>query len=376
MLNTALITSPSSLTQSCPTFRPGYASACGAGLRRPSLIGFNKHCTPSGAFISQHLSECAPSCIQDRLGHLGFCKGSSIHISNNNDSVLASHLGARNMELMTTRIGYFGVDRTNARFISGSLGNAQSDFVSPIVAQIWNFGTIAACSKRFESQVDTNLANPHRQIIGKFAGKSRVPASTGVLNESARFEFAGNFAMPPKAKSLFKIANTVAFDLGGTGNVGNPSKRALRAKTRAKSWAFFLGISGLRELAANLGNCIGVQPKFFGTTGAQFPKIKLARPATASARSVTSLRFTLSGNAKIPDLIAADGEFNESLAAGAVFDSELEGDDTHFGSVLSQLGLIKSASSDCRRATRSLFITHKERRFLPGLKAEVSAPNI
>lgn len=373
IMRNATATRPSSLTQPRQTFRPGNASTRVAGLRRPSLVNFNKRCAPSGGLVFQHLSERAPACIQDRFGHLGLCEGGSVHISNGDQSILASQFGARDMKMVVPSVGDLGMDRAYSAFVPSALRRTEGDFVLPIMLQGRDFTSIAAYSKGFQAEINANFTRAGGQIIGYFAGKCGVPAAARVLNEGSADEFPIGLAMLPQAEALLEVPDAITFCLQRPWDIRNPSQGAALAEAGTEAWAFAVLVAGFGKLPAYLRDCIGMQAEINRTTCAEFAQINPSEPLDVQSASAPTLRFALSGNKEIPDLIALNGKRVKALTAGTILDSEFESEDAHVGSVLSVSGPIKNASRAGKPSGRSSLIPQQERRFLPAMNGRVSA---
>lgn len=353
MRNATVTTNPVPYSKACDTFWAADCTATRTCLGRKSLINFDKRCAPSGAFVFQHMPECAPACIQDRFRHLGFSEAGGIHVSDSDNSILSRDLRACDMQLMAARVGDLGVDRADSALIPGALRSSESFLVLSIVPKCGDFSAVAANRQRFEPKINPNFAATGRQVVGYLASESCIPASARILHECAAEKFAFERPVLPKPETLLEVANAVAFEFDSPLDVWNPTQRFTPPKARAKSWALPVLIARTSEPTTDLRDRIGVQSKFSGTADTKRAQVYPARPSSAESAGVASLCLALSSDAEVPDLIAADREFIKSLAAGAVFDAELEGNDTYDGPALVASGRIKSASSGASQSARS-----------------------
>lgn len=280
------------------------------------------------------------------------------------------------MQEVSPAIGDLRADGSGALLVSSTLSFPQSSLVLAVDARGLDGSPVAQSSERLQAEINPNLAATGGQVIGYFAGESCIPASTRILNKGAAEKLSLKGPVLPEPEALLEIANAIVLEFQGAGNVGNPSKSPTRSKAGAKPGTFAMLVARPGELAADQGDGIRVQSQFSGTACAEFAQVNPRQPAIVQSAYASPLGFSLSRNEEIPDLITLDREGVEALTACAVFDAILESRDTAHGSVLSYSGPIKNASRACKPSGRSPFIPQPERRFLPSLKAGVSAPAI
>lgn len=298
-------------------------------MRRPSFVNFDKCRAPSGALVSQHLPECAPARIKDGLGYFRLGELGGVHVADDNEFVFTGDLDARDVELMSARVSDLGMDRADALLVAGPLGYCQFGFISPVMPECREFGSIAAHGQHLQSKINADLSGSRWPIIFNLAGKGSVPAPARILDECPGLAHAFDFPVLPQAQCMPEVTDTVAANFNGSRNVRNPAQGSPLAEAGSKSRAFLFGVAGGGKLSADQANGIGMQIKKLAASSAELYQIELTRPAGIPSSSPPLLGFSLCGDQKVPNLIAGDSQFFEPLSACTVFDSELVSNNRH-----------------------------------------------
>lgn len=310
----------------CETFQPlgaADASAIRTGLRSISLVNLNTHGLPSGRFIPQHVPESRPPCVEHGLRHPCLSETRGIHIADSDQFIFPRQSCASDVEMMFPRIRDLGLN---------------------------------SAGECFEAEIDTDLTTPGWDIVFNFALEGDIPATSCVLDERASLEYSLHFSVVPEAKPSLEVDGCIAVYPNSARDERYPSKGTFGAKASAESRAATVSVARCGKLAADSLNCVGMQPKISGASGAELYQIKCGWPTDSATGFSALFSLTLGRDTKVPYLIASDSVASEMLAADGILDAKFEGENTHFGSVLVASGLIKSASSGCSPSARSHFL--------------------
>lgn len=326
-------------------------AALRTGLGSPAFVNINIHRMPSGSLVTQHISKIAPTGVEHGLCHASFCQLKRTNVADRNKSVLSGNLGRLLVEVVASRVGDLRVNCADTLYVSGLLGNCQLGLVLPVMPECGDNLAGAESGEFFQAKIYTDFARTLRQVIRHFAGKGGIPSTSGVLNERAGFEATFDVPTLPEAKAASQVNGSIAFDLGCSGDVWNPSKRTLGPKAAAKPRALSVLVPALDKAAANHCHCIRMDAEAVRTAFGQSVEIEDVWVLSAFVSAPSTFSLTLSGDAKVPYLIAGNG-IAAKLALTAL-DTKLEADNAQSGPVLSQSGLVKSASSGASPLARS-----------------------
>ena len=308
---------PASYSKRTPAFRAavGYRPAARARLGSPSLVGLYIRCPVPAGFVAEHRAERRPACIKNgfchpRLGELG-----RIHITDDDQLVFASDPGGLLVKVVAPRVGDLGVDRASANLVPGTLGDGKSSFISTIVPQGWDHGSVATSCQYLEAQIYSDLSSSGWQDIFHLALEANIPASARVLNEGANLEVASGLSGFPEVVSALEVGDGGAVNLYSADAEGNPAKAFL---VRSESRAPTNGIPARDELAADGPHGVAMDSKLGrAATTAKPYKIKRRRPPLVPLHGVP-LNFA----AVVPHPIARMGVPDQMPAHGCVLDAE------------------------------------------------------
>ncbi len=252
------------------TFRTavGDTPTARARLGSPSFVDLDVSRIVSVGFVSRHVAERRPACIQHRFGQTRLRKLDGIDIADDDQCVVASDSCGLLMEVMAPSVGDLGVNRPDAARVSGALRNGECGLILAVMLQGWNLYAVAARRQRLEPEVDTDLTVAGGKLVGGLALECDIPAPASVLREASGLEVATQFPRFPEIELTLEVDNMRAVDFYGARNKRYPAKRFLRAAASTEAWAFMLGVTRCRKLTADRLYRIAVQTEISSGAGA------------------------------------------------------------------------------------------------------------
>lgn len=320
---------PSSYSKRAHTFRTagGNGPAARARLGTVSLVSFDIHRLPSGSFVTQHLSECRPARVEHGFSHPRLGEAGSIHIANDDQTVLSSDPGGLLVEVVTARVRDLRMDRTDAPLVASPLRNRELGFVLPVVPQGENLSAVAQRGEVLQAKVDADDPVPNREVISDLALECDVPTPASILDKTAALKFALQIAGFPKSDMPLQINCGVTFDFRRSLCHRNPAQRPSSPMRVSKPRATAMLITRTRKLSADFIHGNRMDTEIGGEASCQFVKINCGWPSDSWVSCASALGFALSGYAEIPDSIAR-GRMTAKEPVPALH-SIFEGDDAH-----------------------------------------------
>lgn len=326
MRRSAVAAFPAPYSKRAHTFRTagGNGPAARARLGTVSLVGLDKHSPVPSGLVAEHMAECGPACIEHGLSHPRLYQPGSIHIADDDQTILPRQTCAGDVKLVTARVGDLGMDRADAALVSGALGYGKRGFVLLVMPERRNRSSVAAHGEGLEAKVDTDFTVPGGQIICDLALERDIPAPTCVLHESASPELSAYLAGLPEAEAPLEVDRCVTVDLHGAGNERDPTEGALRAEADAETRATPMLVTGPGKLATDGVDSVRMQAKVCCNSGGQPIQVDCGWPADIQPALPAALGLSLRCYAEVPNLIAGDSVSVEMLPCGRVFHTEFE----------------------------------------------------
>lgn len=298
----AITAGPTSLIQSCPTFRPGNASTCGAGLRRKSFIHFLIGCAFSNGFVRKHETEGRPASIRNRLRHAGLGEGFCVDIANSNVIKLFHDAIRELVECVFSTVGNLCVNVSHLTSFISPLCQAEFLFKRSVMPWIINFLAGRESCKFFEPKINANIICS-RPFLGlsDFDNEVEEPIPLSITRK-ARPIFDLAFRQRPaiehpecssmKSECVTLPTNVSSLKWHPTKRLKAPISKVRPVPLRSRLTVFF----------ANCADCGGMQVQFFARPSSQINEIKCSGPFLAPLKSVF-----LCIVAKIPNKIYRPG---------------------------------------------------------------------
>lgn len=331
MRHTAARTIPASYSKRAHTFRAasGNGPASRARLGSKSFVSLDEHSSVPAGFVAEHVSEGGPAGIGHGLGHPRLLQLLSIHIADDDQSVLTNDPGGLFVKVVAAGVRDLGVNRAFPTLIAGALSDPKRDLVFSVVAQGGNRLAVAQGGKLLQAQVDTDGAAPKGQVIWNGALECDVPSPPSVLNEGPRPEFPHDLAGLPKAIAALEVDGGIAVNLRCSGDERYPPQRSPRTEAYPEPWAPSVACSRRDELAAHRLHGVRMQAQLKAAPGCKFDEVESRQPASVAATTPSLFCLPLCNHAEVPDLITGVGVLQEVLAACRILDAELEGQHRH-----------------------------------------------
>jgi hypothetical protein len=156
MLSATFFANPIANIQPRAALGAGPSFAARASLGRESIVGHPNNAAGVIAFELKHCAERRPAGIQNRFRYFGFCQAGSIHISNENCTVVFNKLRAQLVQKVFTTICNFCVDRFDSILFIGSLRHGQGRLQVSIEALSGCDLTVRSAGKILQAKIDAN----------------------------------------------------------------------------------------------------------------------------------------------------------------------------------------------------------------------------
>jgi hypothetical protein len=336
-------------------------------------------------FVLDHSAKHRPSGIADGFRHFSFFQSGRADIPDCDEPVLLCNSCTFDMQEVSALPGDLCGQPSSAVFLPPPLVHRQFLGGRPEELRRLDLGSVAQCGERFQAEVDTDRGAVLSLSIRQLDLDVDKPMPLAVASEvpGLRNAVLGDFTGQPKTVGSSKKGQSVidhprwTFEVGKRHPVqvalGRPEARRLRETSS----------TAIREPRANSVNGVGVDTEFLGHTTAQIGKIEGGRPLDVHASAVSGSGNPVCLCTVVPKKITGAGLRSERTTNGlaGIFYSVAKREYHRKGRLS---GNNRNSSRD--RVTRQTFsvptnlshfcFNNKGARFLPGLKAEVSAQNI
>ena len=284
-----LTANPSPYSKACDTFRPriGQGAAIRAGLGGQSLVHFLKPSAMLNSLVRQLTTEGRPTRIKNRLGHVGFGKPGSRHITHRNQIELKHDAGAEFVQEIIAPVGGLGVYCTSPSHLVSALDNGQGLFSIPVLARCGNRLSIGQRGEVFEAEVNTNATSDRTlYAVEHFDADVQKPVAPSVLGEVGTvldrragwhgstfedFEFA-----PVEVKATWRFFEVTALEW-------HPAQMLLTAIAQVRA---LLLRSGFGVLLAHRVDGAGVNAKLLAGSGGELVQVKTTEPLSTKAQGI------------------------------------------------------------------------------------------
>ena len=380
-----MFANPYSYTQPFLTLWATASTARRTGYGTESFIDDAAPRSCRNRLVLKHVAEHRPAGIGHRLGHLGFLEFRRANVANNDGPVLPCNSGAFDMQKVAALPGDLALQPPRSALLLSPLEQRQLLLRRPEELRRFNLGSVAQGDQGLQAEVDTNRWTILPLSIRQLDLDIDEPMSLAVAGDvpGLRGAVLGNFSGQPQSVGSSEERQGVAIEFGRALEVGEryPVKIALgRPEARR------LGetrSSAVGELRADRVNRVGVNAQFLGHTTAEIGEIESGRTLGIHAGTPAFGCQTIGFCTEVPDEIAGSGLRAKRTAHGLVgiFDPPAVREYHAMGRL--------SGSTETRSRDRGALPTSpvptnlphfcsnsKGARFLPGLKAEVSARNI
>lgn len=175
---------PSSLIQTCLTFRPGNASAFVAGLGGKSLVHFLEYCAMLNSLVRKHIPEGRPTSIINGLRHVGLGESCCINVANSYVVKLPNDARRELMVKIAPGVRDFAMNFGGLPPLFRSLGNSQ--FFSKLKKMPWivNFFSTGQRGEFLKAKIDSDTV---RYISSRsfcyFNNNVEIPVPTRILGK-------------------------------------------------------------------------------------------------------------------------------------------------------------------------------------------------
>ena len=224
------------------------------------------------------------------------------------------------MQVVSTRIGDFGVNSPCAFLVAGALRLGQPVLVFLEVPRIFDLAAVGQRGQCDQAEIDANFAGSAGLALSNLDLQAEIPAPTRVLRKASGLDLAVDGAATPEPITALEIDHRVAVEFDGArGREWDPAEAFLPAPVRTAAPCC---ISIGNELLANGLHRIAVQTEERAAPGRQLDQIEGTRPTLFLA----SCRL-LDLAAIIPDVVDRPRMGTEALGGGCILNAVSIGED-------------------------------------------------
>lgn len=346
MYRAAITASPVSHSESRSTFRTagGNCPAARAGLGGETFADFLVPRAFSNGLVREHLTEARPRSIKNGLRHLGSGESCGRDVPDSNMVDLSNDASRELVKCIPTTIDDLGMELCDSASVTRALSLPESFFQSPVVPFVYDLFASGERGEVFQTEINADAGTEFPNLrLCDFDRDVEIPPATTITGE-VRSVLDGTVWERPGMEHAECIAGEpegASFALEVSALEWYPAERLPASPSQERSAVL---VSGLGVLLADRIDGAGMQTEFLGRSLGEIVEIESARPALPPFDGVSG-RIS----AKVPDEIHGSSlpvqQPRQAFHAIAI--------DEHHGCILLQ-----------------------ERRFLLGMNAEVSAPNI
>lgn len=286
VLGAAVSANPLSLIQSRPTFRPGYASACGAGLRTKGFVDFLVPRPFSNGFVGEHRTEGRPARIIDGLRHAGFGEAGRVHITHGDVVELSDDASRELVQEVPACISCLGMQLGSKALLTGPLRLPKPFLDGLEVPRVADRLTVGQRGKMLQPEVDAYpVLDTPRLRFGNFNGDVQEPVAASVLAKvrSITDLAFGKRTTVEHAKGVAVEAKGGSFTLEAAPLNRHPSERLTTPVTQV--WAAVLS-AGLNVLRQENRDRLAGKPEQFAAARRELFNIESAGPLLAPLERV------------------------------------------------------------------------------------------
>src|SRR6476661_2823503 len=199
--------SPFSYSQLLQPARAAARTARRTGYGGIRFVDFLEQHARRNRLVLKHCSEHRPACIQDGFRHLGFRKAGSVHVANEDRTILFDEPGAEFVQEVFPAVRYLCVDCLHTLFLVCPLRDGECLLCTAIDALRFDLFTCGQRGEVLQTEVDTDRGCTFGLLFLDFDTEIGVPAPPRVLTEAARPQFVISEAVAvPQAEELPGVA--------------------------------------------------------------------------------------------------------------------------------------------------------------------------
>ena len=301
----AVIARPSSLRQTCDTFRPRRRKA---STRRTGLgsIGFIDDAEPSpvrNRFVTKELSEHRPASVGYRLRHSGFLQGRRTDVADDNVPVPPGDLGTLDVEKMPTLPADLGLQASRPPLLAAPLMQREFFLGRAVKLRRLDLGPVAQGGERLEAEINTDCWAILRTDIGQFDLNVDKPAPLAVAGKVPGLwnSVLRDWPRQPQTVGSAQEAQRVTVQSGRPLEVAerNPIEIAFEGTETRRPGKSLMPRIG--KLGADRVHRVGMDTQFLGGTTAETSEIKAGRTLNLHAGAIPPRSLAVDLTEIVPD---------------------------------------------------------------------------